>query len=181
MEGTTFMDLVPDMHREIFKILVASELRQVYRMLLVNKQLRNEIVSDPVYRVYQKELRNSRYEFPWDTIAKNDLQVYRALVLAIPSYRRKMSCPLKTRAMKNHFTISEVDEYGTRHWWLNGKRHREDGPAYEGVNGTRRWALHGRWHREDGPAISMANGYREWWLYGEEYSQMDYRFIMSFW
>ena len=30
---------------------------------------------------------------------------------------------------------------GTKHWYLNGKRHREDGPAYENPYGTRAWWL----------------------------------------
>jgi len=55
---------------------------------------------------------------------------------------------------------------GRREWSLNGKRHREDGPAVEYANGCRAWYLNGQLHREDGPAIERANGDREWWLNG---------------
>jgi len=56
---------------------------------------------------------------------------------------------------------------GTKEWWLNGKRHREDGPAYEGADGTKEWWLNGKRHRVDGPAIERADGGKEWYLNGE--------------
>lgn len=30
-----------------------------------------------------------------------------------------------------------------KEWWLNGKRHREDGPAIEWVKGQKSWYLNG--------------------------------------
>ena len=33
---------------------------------------------------------------------------------------------------------------GTKSWYLNGKRHRKDGPAYEGADGTKEWYLNGK-------------------------------------
>ena len=56
---------------------------------------------------------------------------------------------------------------GTKEWYLNGKLHREDGPAYEGTNGTKYWCLNGNRHREDGPAIEDANGSKWWFLNGK--------------
>jgi len=53
---------------------------------------------------------------------------------------------------------------GDKEWYLNGKYHREDGPAIEGVDGTKMWWLNGLLHREDGPAIERPNGDKEWWL-----------------
>ncbi len=38
----------------------------------------------------------------------------------------------------------EVYANGTKHWHLNGKRHREDGPAVELVTGTTEWYLNGK-------------------------------------
>ena len=63
---------------------------------------------------------------------------------------------------------------GTRYWCLNDKYHREDGPAIEYANGTRCWYLKGKFHREDGPAIEYANGTREWWLNGLEYTEEEF-------
>jgi hypothetical protein len=60
-----------------------------------------------------------------------------------------------------------VDEDGDRHWYLNGKRHRTDGPAVEYADGTRRWYVNDQLHRSDGPAIEWANGSRFWHVNGQ--------------
>jgi len=60
-----------------------------------------------------------------------------------------------------------ITPYGDRHWYLNGKRHREDGPAVEYADGDRVWYLNGKLHREDGPAVEHSNGDREWYLNGK--------------
>jgi hypothetical protein len=62
---------------------------------------------------------------------------------------------------------------GDKVWWLNGKCHREDGPAYEHPNGTKQWWLNGKRHREDGPAIEWANGSKQWWLNNEETTALE--------
>lgn len=48
---------------------------------------------------------------------------------------------------------------------LNGKLHREDGPAIEFEDGSYEWYLNGLLHREDGPA-TQTNGSYEWWFEG---------------
>jgi len=63
---------------------------------------------------------------------------------------------------------------GTLKWFLNGNYHREDGPAVEWPSGTRQWYLNGERHREDGPAIEYSNGNREWWLNGVEYTEEEF-------
>jgi hypothetical protein len=57
---------------------------------------------------------------------------------------------------------------------LNGKSHREDGPAIEYSDGRRFWWLNGKLHREDGPAVEYADGTREWWLNGAEYTEKEF-------
>ena len=57
---------------------------------------------------------------------------------------------------------------GTKRWYLNGKYHREDGPAVEYANGGKEWHLNDECHREDGPAIELANGNKRWFLNGKE-------------
>ena len=37
---------------------------------------------------------------------------------------------------------------GTKHWYLNGKLHREDGPAIEWADGNKSWHLNGKRHSE---------------------------------
>jgi len=68
-----------------------------------------------------------------------------------------------------------VTPSGTRQWWLNGKLHREDGPAYEWADGDRAWYLNGKLHREDGPAYEDAHGTRSWWLNGERISEKEFK------
>ena len=57
---------------------------------------------------------------------------------------------------------------GEKHWYLNDKLHREDGPAIEYPNGTKCWYLNGKKHREDGPAVEYAGGTKRWFLNDEE-------------
>ena len=55
---------------------------------------------------------------------------------------------------------------GTKEWRLEGRLHREDGPAVESANGDKVWWQHGCRHREHGPAVEGADGYKEWWRHG---------------
>ena len=52
-------------------------------------------------------------------------------------------------------------------WYLNGKMHREDGPAMIWADGAKAWYLNGKLHREDGPAVIRANESKSWYLNGE--------------
>ena len=61
----------------------------------------------------------------------------------------------------------EVDSYGTKRWYLNGKRHRENGPACVWADGSEEWFLNGKLHRENGPAIKWSDGIEEWYLNGK--------------
>ena len=58
----------------------------------------------------------------------------------------------------------KTDSNGSKHWYLNGKLHREDGPASEWANGNKSWYLNGKRHREDGPACEYADGRKYWRL-----------------
>ena len=64
-----------------------------------------------------------------------------------------------------------------REWCINGKLHREDGPAVESNGGYRAWYINGKRHREDGPAVERADGSREWWLDGEEVLEEEFNRI----
>ena len=57
---------------------------------------------------------------------------------------------------------------GAKQWFLNGKYHREDGPAVEYASEYKEWWLNGKRHREDGPAFECASGIKEWFLNDEE-------------
>ena len=69
--------------------------------------------------------------------------------------------------MSNNKPTCKEHSDGTKEWFLNGKRHREDGPAYEHPNGAKQWWLNGKLHREDGPAIEHSDGTKQWFLNGK--------------
>ena len=69
----------------------------------------------------------------------------------------------------------KVYDNGNKSWYLNGKRHREDGPAVEYADGSKYWHLKYKLHREDGPAIEDANGYKSWYLNGIEYTEAEWK------
>ena len=61
-------------------------------------------------------------------------------------------------------------------WYVDGKLHREDGPAFEAGNGSKEWYIDDLRHRTDGPAVVYFKGglYKKgslkWCYYDREYS-----------
>jgi hypothetical protein len=45
--------------------------------------------------------------------------------------------------MPNNFTGIVENNSGNKHWYLNGEKHRVDGPAIEYVGGVKAWFLNG--------------------------------------
>ena len=68
-----------------------------------------------------------------------------------------------------------VHDNGAKDWYLNGKLHREDGPAIERASGSKDWWLNGKLHREDGPAIEWANGTKAWYLNGVHLTEAEFK------
>ena len=64
-----------------------------------------------------------------------------------------------------------VQDNGTQAWRLNGKLHREDGPAVIHLDGAKLWYKEGKHHRLDGPALIRVDGSKEWWTEGIQYSE----------
>jgi hypothetical protein len=66
----------------------------------------------------------------------------------------------------------------TKMWFVNGERHREDGPALTTGAGEI-WYYHGMIHRFDGPAQShFINGTKRYYIYDVEYTQERYNKII---
>ena len=63
--------------------------------------------------------------------------------------------------------ICKINYRGDKEWYIDGKRHREDGPAYEGSDGTKEWYINGLCHREDGPAIEYKDRAVYWFINGK--------------
>ena len=65
------------------------------------------------------------------------------------------------------YNVKEDDEF--IFWYLNGKQHREAGPAtHTSNNEYREWYRFGQLHRLDGPAIISPYGGERWFIEGKE-------------
>ena len=73
-----------------------------------------------------------------------------------------------------NYDKKETDKYGTIRYFLNGKLHRNDGPAIEWAYVSKEWWINGQRHRIDGPAIEWDDGYKEWYINGTYYSRSEY-------
>ena len=73
----------------------------------------------------------------------------------------------------------KVYDHGSKEWFLNGKLHREDGPAAEYSWGTKAWYLNGELHREDGPAIEHGNGSKDWYLNDKQVTEEEHKKLTS--
>jgi hypothetical protein len=73
----------------------------------------------------------------------------------------------------------KVNTNGIKFWYLNGKFHREDGPAIEWSDGTKSWWLNGNRHREDGPAFECSDGYKAWWLNDKRLTEQEHKAATS--
>jgi hypothetical protein len=72
---------------------------------------------------------------------------------------------------KNNQPICKIIPNGDKYWYLNGKRHREDGPAIEDIDGDKYWYINGKLHRVDGPAVEFANGEKRWYYQGIDFTE----------
>jgi hypothetical protein len=63
---------------------------------------------------------------------------------------------------------------GDKAWFLNGSRHRADGPAVIRSNGITAWWQFGIRHRIDGPAIEYKDGRKSWYLNDTYYGFDDW-------
>ena len=68
--------------------------------------------------------------------------------------------------------ICTTDINGTKKWQLDGRFHREDGPAIEYKNGDTEWFINGIHHREDGPAIEFVDG-TFFWIHRNKLHKLD--------
>ena len=72
---------------------------------------------------------------------------------------------------KKTFTGVVKNKNGDIVYYLNGKFHREDGPAVYN-DAYKGWWLYGRLHREDGPAAEYTGG-KSWYLNDQCYGNDD--------
>ena len=77
---------------------------------------------------------------------------------------------------KLHREDGPAAEYadGFKAWFINDKRHREGGPAIVYADGDKAWYINGKRHREDGPAVEYAGGYKAWYINGKELTEEEF-------
>ena len=88
---------------------------------------------------------------------------------------------------KNGYYIHHYKLYNAlvEEWYLNGKRHRLDGPAYiryfpgqDIISEVEIWYLNGKQHRADGPAyiihnISGSSHIEEYWIHDKRHRPIE--------
>ena len=103
-------------------------------------------------------------------IIKDYDYLYTQLTIDYPNFTGKL-------IIKDNFS---PNKYGSMspgiHYFKNGKRHREDGPACEFASGGKQWIQNGDFHREDGPAVIHSDGDDDgnWWLNGVKYTKEEW-------
>lgn len=55
----------------------------------------------------------------------------------------------------------------------NNRKHSKEIDFFS--SGEKHWLLNGRFHREDGPAIEWSDGVKYWYLNGNNYSKKQYQ------
>jgi hypothetical protein len=73
----------------------------------------------------------------------------------------------------------KINEYGTKHYYSDAAMtiiHRLDGAAIEFTNGSKEWYVEGKRHRLDGPAmyVGYVGGYTAWYVHGTRLSQEEF-------
>ena len=68
----------------------------------------------------------------------------------------------------------EVSEYSTKWLNLDGKLHREDGPAMETTDGSKSYFINDKRHREDGPAIEWADGDKYYYINDKNLTEKEF-------
>ena len=60
-------------------------------------------------------------------------------------------------------------------WYLNDKKHRDNGPARTFVNKEMEWFCNGLRHRINGPAIIYTDQQKSWYINGTRYDKIRYK------
>jgi len=66
-----------------------------------------------------------------------------------------------------------INEEGDKEWRVDGKLHREDGPAIKYRNGAESWYKDGILHRKNGPALTYNNDDDKEWYYDGKLHRED--------
>lgn len=87
-----------------------------------------------------------------------------------------MSIVANTPDIDNH-TRDYIDGYSlerntNKHWCIDGKLHRKDGPAIEYADGTKKWYINGNLHRKTAQLLNTQTGLKNGILTGNFIERM---------
>jgi len=87
----------------------------------------------------------------------------------------------ETEDFPQNYTGVIIDQSGTKRWYKNGHRHRdEDLPSIIFTNGKECWYQNGCLHRMSGPAIKTSEGRNEYFVNGRRHREDGPAIISSF-
>ena len=66
---------------------------------------------------------------------------------------------------------------GSKEWFVDGKRHRLDGPAVEYPDGSKYWYVDGKQHRLDGPASEYYDRSKSWWVDDKQVTELQCKLL----
>lgn len=73
-------------------------------------------------------------------------------------------------------------EYGIIRWYKNNLLHKEGEPATIDILNNKHWFIDGKLHREDGPAIERGNissRSNRWFIQGIEYTEEEFEIYLE--
>lgn len=75
------------------------------------------------------------------------------------TWKKKSQWVMSLHSENDNPAIVKVN--GTRHWFKEGRQHRDSGPAIETLDGVQYFINNGEYHRENGPAIVFPENKKE--------------------
>ena len=85
----------------------------------------------------------------------------------------------ETDAIPLNFTGIATYISGSKHWFVDGKKHRVGGPASEYADGSKDWYNHGNLHRLDGPAVEYTDDSKCWFIDGKEITELEHKLLID--
>lgn len=157
------------------------------KSLLKQKRKKLLTLEDAVKKLNKKNIKKgAKYKVKWQecTGEKFEEDVYAIEDLKFELYKNcKMSEIVKVGCLLCGYALGKFCFYtyiNTRYYDKSGKLHRENGPALDYWNGRKEWFLNGVRHRIDGPALyfeGFDGNYNEWWINGVRLSPEKVKLI----
>jgi hypothetical protein len=115
-------------------------------------------------------------------VANMDIETYTRMYLYDTGFRDYANTEYAVDDFIARFVVTRMEDYtlyrinnieyykydnGNQGWYMNGKFHKNGGPAVIFANGDEYWYINDKYHRDDGPAIIHNNGYKAYYLNGK--------------